>query len=469
MVLRQGRPIGLFAAAAVVLLTSLSLRAEEGARVYQEELRVQLDQQNLAARDTGIDGGGWFNFAYFNFDDGTAERNRTLRQFQFRAWASASVQGVHRAYIRGLFGWDDWNHGDNLGAGRGDDQDNQSLERAWYQFDLGQLMKNDSGQAPPFRFRVKVGREYETLGTGLALATPMDVVEMQGGVGNLDVKAIIGKSILHSDNIDNSSPVADHQSRCFYGGEVAYRLDHHRPFVFFLDNEDNTDAWPDDPLQSYNYTSRYLGAGSTGNVVLPNLRYQTEFVGEWGRTYSYGVKDGSQDHICAWAYDGLLEYLFQVKMHPKVSVQYLYGSGDADRAGSATSTLSGNLPGTTDRAFNGFGYRDTGLAFAPELSNIHIYNIGGGLYPLEHIAMFRKMEVGTKVFFYNKATGSGPISDTTASRNNQWLGWEWDAYCDWRITSDLSWTIRYGAFEPGEAFWDRTCRQFVYTGLTLSF
>lgn len=452
-----------------LLLPSLALRGEEGVRVYQEELRVQMDQQDIVARDTGVDGGGWFNFAYYNFDDATARRNRTLDQFQFRAWASASVQGVHRAYIRGLCDWDEWSHGDNLNGGQGDHEDDQIIERAWYQYDLGQQIKNETGQASPFKFKVKVGREYETLGTGLALAMPMDMVEMQGGVGSLEAKALLGKSILHTTNIDNSAPVADHQDRCFYGGELAYVLDHHRPFVYFLDNEDHTDAWPSDPTQSFNYTSRYLGAGSTGNIVLPGLRYLTEFVGEWGRTYSDGVKDGSQDPICAWAYDGQLEYLFDMKMHPKISAEYMYGSGDADRSTSSTATLGGNRPGTTDNAFNGFGYRDTGLSFAPALSNIHIIDFGGGLYPLEHVSLFRKMEVGTKVFFYDKATGSGPISDSTASRSNSRLGWEWDAYCNWRITSDLTWTVRYGAFEPGDAFWDRTCRQFVFTGITLSF
>jgi len=44
-------------------------------------------------------------------------------------------------------------------------------------------------------------------------------------------------------------------------------------------------------------------------------------------------------------------------------------------------------------------------------------------------------------------------------------------FCNWRLTSDLAWTIRYGAFFPGSAYdgGDKTCRQFVYTGMVLSF
>ena len=84
---------------------------------------------------------------------------------------------------------------------------------------------------------------------------------------------------------------------------------------------------------------------------------------------------------------------------------------------------------------------------------------------------FRKMEVGTKVFFYHKSRSSGAISDTTATDSARWVGWEWDVFCDWRITSDLAWTMRYGFFDPGNAFdrSDDTCRQFLYTGLVWSF
>ena len=94
---------------------------------------------------------------------------------------------------------------------------------------------------------------------------------------------------------------------------------------------------------------------------------------------------------------------------------------------------------------------------------------GAGFRPLEHIDLFQKMELGTKALFFQKATESGPISDTTATDGSPWLGWEWDVYCNWRLTSDLAWTVRYGAFLPGEAFEDRSCRQFLCTGMTFSF
>ncbi len=98
-----------------------------------------------------------------------------------------------------------------------------------------------------------------------------------------------------------------------------------------------------------------------------------------------------------------------------------------------------------------------------------MWSLNGSFFPLEEIKWLKNFELGSRVFFYHKAKDSGPISDTAATRSSQNLGWEWDLYCNWAITSDLSWTLRYGAFQPGGAFEDRDCRQFLLTGITLSF
>ncbi|MHC4981594.1 MAG: alginate export family protein [Planctomycetota bacterium] len=178
-----------------------------------------------------------------------------------------------------------------------------------------------------------------------------------------------------------------------------------------------------------------------------------------------------QDRICAWALDAQLEYLIEAPTHPKVTAEYMFGSGDSDRRLSATSTVGGNRAGTKDRAFNAFGFRDTGIAFGPSISNIHVYSVGASFFPFEKLEPLRKMELGTKVFFYHKAHDSGPISDTTATGGSRWLGWEWDVYCDWRLTSDLAWTIRYGLFKPGAAFPTGvdSPRHLLYTGVVFSF
>ena len=441
---------------------------EEGRRVYNEQLRVALDEQAPEAREVGFDAGGWFNFAYFTYNDPPAGTDRTLRQYELRGWASASIEAVHRFYVRGLLRYDDWNAHTNPKAWEGDDFQ-EHLERAWYQFDLGQMIRNQTGQAPATDLKVKVGREFATIGTAFVLSMPLDLVQMDLKVGEWEFMTLLGKAIHDSDNIDSSPFIATHQDRCFWGVQAAYNgFDRHRPFVYFLNNQDNSDPHPDDPDQEYEYTSRYVGGGSTGSLFLPHLRYQAELVGEWGRTYSDGVRAG-RDQIEAMALDALLEYLFPCRRHPKVSVEYVFASGDSDRQTSSSATVGGNRPDTDDHAFNAFGFRDTGIAFAPRVSNLHMYSLGASFFPLEEIALLEKMELGSKVFFFHKAASGGPISDAAADRDSRWLGWEWDVYCNWRITSDLTWTIRYGAFQPGEAFTNDTCRQFLYTGVTFSF
>lgn len=442
--------------------------AEEPRRIYEEQLRARLDQQLPMVRELGVDAGAWLTFSFLHYDDQSARKWRTLREYELRGWASLNLAGVHRAYVRGLLRYDDWNTGTNPNGEKGDEAE-QKLERAWYQFDLGQLMQNQTGQRPPVSFRFKVGRAFADIGTALVLSMPLDMVEFDLTAGDWEIQSLLGKTITHTSNIDDSARVSDHQDRCFWGFQVTYAgLDQHRPFAYFLNNQDNTEPWGSDPLQSYEYTSRYVGLGSEGTLVSPNLQYLFEIVGEWGKTYSEGQTAG-RDRIQAMALDVLLEYLFRTKTKPKVSVEYLFGSGDSDRRLSANSTVGGNRAGTVDHAFNAFGFRDTGLSFAPSISNLHIYSLGASFYPLESRKRFKKMEVGTRAFFYHKATAGGPISDTMATKDSRYVGWEWDVYCDWRITSDLTLTVRYGSFWPGAAFEDRTCRQCLYTALTYSF
>ena len=457
----------LAAGVAVLLPAAWAAGQDNGRTVYDEQLRLRLDEQVAAAREIGLDAGGWFSFAVFNYNDTTVRKTRTLRQYQIRGWASVDVHGVHKGYVRGMLGWDDWNSGRNP-SGRGD-EDAEEVERAWYQFDLGQIHRNRTGQEPPLAFKIKVGRQYATIGTGLALAMPLDMIRMDLAASQWEMMALLGKTRRHSANLDSSANVATRQKRSFWGIEVKYTgLEGHRPFAYFLSNEDHTTPKPRDATQSYAYDSRYVGVGSTGNVLLPNLRYQVEAVGEWGKTYSEVVTSG-RDRIEAMAVDAMLEYFFNAPTHPRVSVEYLWGSGDGNRRASSTSTVGGNQAGSPDHAFNAFGFRDTGLAFNPAVSNMHIYQIGASFFPFEQHKLLKKMEVGTKTFFYHKCSPNGAISDTTGTNTSRWVGWEWDVYCDWRITSDLSWTIRYGAFRPGAAFANNSCRRFLYTGVTLSF
>lgn len=461
-------------AAVMVAAVAASAAAQDdtGVRVYEEQLRVRLDEQVSGSREAGFDAGGWLNFALFHFEDIPPSGTRNMRQYELRGWASFDFRKVHSAYVRGRLGWESWNGGDHPVTGRECDNE-QEIERAWYRFSFHELMRNQTGEYPPYGFSVKVGRQYATIGTSLVLSMPLDMIRFDATAGDFEFMALLGQTIHNSPNlVDNSPQVWDHQDRCFYGFELGYGgFARHRPFVYFLSQNDHTQPEPPTPLQAFDYESSYLGVGSEGSVLLPDLHYRAEFVGQWGHTFSSGATT-YRDDICAAAFDAELKYYFQTAMRPAVSFEYIYATGDGDRGTSATSTVGGNTAGSKDNAFNAFGFRDTGIAFAPEVSNLHMYALGGSLYPLESVRGFERMEVGTKLFWYHKADKGGPISDTTATNTDaQCLGWEWDIYANWRITSDVSWTVRYGCFQPGGAFdgGDETSRHFLYTGITFSF
>lgn len=454
---------------AVLALPAMAQRGDVGGlNVFDEQLRVYLDKQKV--RETGFDAGGWFNFSYSRYDDAGARRRRNLARYELRGWGSLNLQeGAHKFYVRGLLRYDDWINGSNPLSDRGDDFDKE-LERVWYQFDLGKLLLHQTGERSPYNFQFKVGRDFTTIGTALTLSMPLDQVQFKARFKQLEFMALLGKTVRDTRNIDYSQRVANHMDRVFYGFELAYNFNNHRPFAYYLAQSDHTNPVNIDSNQKYDYSSRYLGLGSTGTLISPNLSYQVEAVGEWGRMYSENRRFG-QDEICAFAADAMLEYHFQMPTNPRVMAEYIYATGDPDRRISTNSTVGGNLPGTKDKAFNAFGFRDTGIALAPRISNIQMFILGARFFPLESVRLFRKLELGTKVFFYQKARAGGPISDTLAADSSSWVGWEWDVYANWRITSDLAWTVRYGVFQPGAAYdtFGQNCRNFLYTGAILSF
>ena len=68
-----------------------------GLGVYQEQLRVEMDQQSPEARQMAVDAGGWFNFASFNYDDAAARKERTMCEYDLRVWARANVNDTHHS------------------------------------------------------------------------------------------------------------------------------------------------------------------------------------------------------------------------------------------------------------------------------------------------------------------------------------------------------------------------------------
>mgnify|MGYP005840485741 CR=1 FL=1 len=433
-------------------------------RAAEESIRAQLDRELPAEQKVDFDWGGWYNGWLFHYDDGV--QHRTLWRNDFRLWAGMTLdQGAHELYARGLMSFLDWGHGDSYNC---DDHDivGPNLERGYYKFDLRNAMKAYAKQNIENNFKLEIGRDYVEFGTGYALSLPLDHVSMTAEISKVEVTGLMARPIHSMSDLDQSRPTYGYADRSFWGIQTRYLgFEKHVPFAYVLWNEDQAHdpdwAWP----QRFDYDSFYAGFGSKGEL-LKNLRYGTEWVFEQGHSYRYG--GGGRAPIEAWAFDATLEYLTQWRTRPRFIGEYMFASGDGDRRGSPTNAIGGNTRGR-DTSFVGFGYRDTGMSFAPLLSNIHIWRLGASFIPFDGTDFLDKLELGTDWYLYWKQHRQGAVSDATADEQSGYLGWEMDYFANWRLTSDLSLTLRYGLFFPGSAFSDEEYRSFFLTGVTWSF
>jgi hypothetical protein len=284
---------------------------------------------------------------------------------------------------------------------------------------------------------------------------------------DLQVTGLIGRTVGSTEDFERSRPTT-RTRRAFFGAEARYRgLERHEPFAYVLWQVDHNRDSCFTPLQNYDYDSFYVGLGSEGEIV-ENLRYSTEWVYETGRSYGHR-RFAKRDVIRAWAFDAELEYFFDAPRRPRASVEYMFASGDGGRLFSPTDSVGGNRGDFEDTGFNAFGWRDTGMSFAPRLSNLHAWRAGASFFALESSRGGGRLELGSDAYLFWKHHRDGAVSDPTATVQSGYLGWELDVYANWEITHDLACTARYGVFFPGKAFEDRTTRTFLLVGVTWSF
>jgi hypothetical protein len=435
-------------------------------RQVEQSLLEEFDAAIPPTQQISVDYGGWYNFFGFLYDDGV-ESSRTLRLNDLRLWGSLSAAGgAHTGLVRGRLSYDDFNTGDSF-DGNDDDWVGPNLERGWYRFDLNPALRAYGGESSPVDFNFQIGRQYVEFGTGYALSLPLDALTVTAKAADVQVTGLWGTTIRSFSDIDRTRPGSDGSDRDFFGVQITYQgFERHEPFAYTFWNSDDRGESPVDPLQNYDYDAYYMGFGSRGEL-LTHLRYGNEWVFEHGRSYG-DRKFLHRDDINAWGWDLQLEYLWPVKTRPRFLLEYMFASGDPDRLFSPTDARGGNTRGD-DTSFVAFGYRDTGLSFAPRLSNIHIWRGGASFFPFERISALRRLETGTDWFLYWKHHRDGAISDPLADRQSGYGGWEMDTFANWRITSDLALTVRYGVFFPGSTFSDQTTRTFLLTGVTYSF
>jgi hypothetical protein len=466
--------------AALAQVQTNTERFERQLEQIRRDTRLLVNPGVPAEQRTYFDYGMFLTSQYLNFDDSDLH-NHQLFQQDITAFARLSLDATHEFFVRGRGSYRDFHHGDEF-----DDDDNGwdgRIERLYYQFDLAQYMAGAKGRTPDGNIRVKLGRDVVVWANGLTLSYEIDGALVDLEYGPFTLELLAGRTPSDEVDIDSSRPnFDDHTNRAFYGAMLSGRVGTHRPFVYALCQRDHNS---DDTLNSelrnvpvttvFDYNTYYLGLGSTG-ALTDRLSYGIEFVFEGGGNLSRSFNiDGpvvttvpqERDSVHAFAFDAQLDYLLPDTRRTRLSGELTIATGDDDRL-ATSSTYGGNFGGTHDNAFNGFGLINTGLAFAPVVSNVIVLRGGASTFPLPDVDPFKRLQVGTDLFLFAKFDTDAPIDEQTTE--TRFLGFEPDVYLNWQLTSDVTLALRYGAFFPGDAIVnDGKIRQFFYAGMTFAF
>ncbi len=468
-------------------------RFERQLEQIQRDTRVRINEGVPAQQRLLIDYGGSIAQQFITIDD-LLQDNHVLNQTILTLYARVDLDGVHQFFIRGSTKFKDWY---DEGAFDGDDSEwvGPDLERAVYRFDLQRALGAYEGQVVPYNMVINAGRQLVHWANGLTLSSEIDGGLITFSYAPVHLDLLVGRTRQDSFDFDSSRPDSnDDTRRHFYGGMLRWQAtERHQPYIYGLyqedRNKDETAAFTAAATaytNQFHYQSWYLGAGSQGSIT-DNLLYGLEFVYEGGESLSrpFDTPGGAQipqtrDSIEAFAASFRLDYLQPASANrTRYSAEILAASGDEDRLRTSSTSL-GNQAGTTDHAFNGFGLINTGFAFGAAPSNLLMLRLGAATLPFPTSNTFKRLQVGTNVFFFSKLIGEAGIDEP--SNNNSFLGSEIDLYANWQITSDISLAVRYGVFFPGAGLGDPNQtistddsetnnhpRHFFFTGLTYAF
>jgi hypothetical protein len=457
----------------------------------QREKVLRIDASIPAEQRALVDYGGALDFSLFSIDDAFGNTH-ALRQTELSAYARLNFDNAHEFYVRVLTRYRDFNSGDSF-DGHGDDWVEPQLERAFYRFDLRAAEAAYEGRTTDFNLTAQLGRQLVHWANGLTLSQDLDGGVFDFNWNKLTLTALAAFSRQSNVDIDTSRPDFDGDTRRgFFGGKVDYQVaEAHRLFAYgLLQADQNSHDFNPDPFSAqrindptlpllpttFKYESYYLGVGASGSVT-DQLIYSIEAVYEGGSTLSNSfaldvlgnatpIKQ-TTDPISAAALDARLDYLFNDLNHSRAMLELVVATGDSDRL-TSTNTFGGNKPNTTDRGFNGFGLVQTGLAFIPNVSNLVMVHGGVATFPAPDSESFERLQVGADLYVYTKLDAAAPIQEPTS--DDPYLGTGLDLYANWQISSDLTWTLRYGLFVAGDAIvTDRGPRHFLFSGLTYAF
>ena len=459
-------------------------RLERQLRQLDQDYRLVTDPDAPIAERALIDAGASIRFGYYSIDNQESEAHE-LRQTDGRLYLRADLDGAHRVFARLRFLYNDWNDGESF-DGRGDQLEHSLGDEYWYQFDYRSAVLAGRGVDPGWNANIKVGRQWVHWAEGVSLSLPLYAVladfEFGGGVALTGLAGMTPQETVI--DFDGTRPGFDTETdRLFWGAMLEWRNPgSHSPFAYILSQTDRNDQdeftfvgdggtlYPTE----FEYDSVYVGFGSRGPID-SDLFYHLEVVHEFGsgKSSTFDPETGNplpqtDEDISAWAAVFGLTYVPRDEGESRFEFEVIAATGDDDRV-DAGDTFGGNLPGTDDNSFNSFGFLNTGLALGPDPANLLSLRFGASTKPLLATDLFDDLRFGIDAFLFHKLDDDAPLNVGTT--RNSYVGSEIDLALDWRITSDVTATLRYALFFPGEAMPDQEddIRQFFFAGVTYAF
>jgi len=443
-------------------------RAERQLRELDAGDRLALPPDAAISERALLDWGGSLGFAAWSIDDEESE-SHVLRQTDARAWVRAELDGCHRFFARLQLQYDDWNTGDDF-DGQGDDLREPVGERWWYEYD-------------DTRWRTRIGKQFVELGNGVALSQTLIAARVEATFAGWTAGLLAADTPANDFvDFDASRPSFDTNTKRRFLGAFVER--HDSDVVNFAhvlvqkDRNDRDEALFLDGLgqlypTEFEYDSVYWGVGARGPFgAVASWRAEVDL--ETGRALSSPVTAAgtpgpqTEEDIFGWAVAAGVSWPCDDPRRTRLDGDLIVASGDDDRLDSA-DTFGGNLSGTDDRGWNGFGYLDTGLALSPDPGNLATLRFGVETSPLQHDAQWERLRAVAALYFFAKLDPDAPLNVPTV--DERFVGAELDVGFDWNFTSDVTFSFRYGAFMPGAAMpaGEDGTRQLWYGGVTYAF
>lgn len=447
----------IFAAAAIPASAQ-----QEIPEFVEQERRAEMGPDAKLADDFFWDMGGWLRLDAFFVDDKPFKDQRAFRFYDLRLWGLLEFEGMFRIYARMFNHWIEFNDSDGFG-------DDDVWRRVRPDVFWAEGRFNDV-LFPGMALNLRIGRQFMSVGRGTLFFDNADGLKMEIDSDYVDFDFFAARSIRHTADIDQTRPDPGESRRMFYGAELKWSgIENHILYLMgFVNDDKNGDRTA---FQDFNYESEYIGAGVKGNPIA-RVSYQVESIFEFGTSIAEFTQ--SVQEIRAWSTTARVQWVPDTEVDAEVHFEYLFGSGDSDRA-SPAGTIGGNDFGSSDYGFVPFGFVQTGYALFPRLSNIHVLKAGGSVKPFldSDTEIIRDMEFGGEAFYFFKHHHQGGISDGRATLPDRDVGQEVDLYWRWRLLSDVGLTARLGLFFPGDAYPSaggaNDLRKFFTIGFVFSF